>query len=174
MRAVVGIIAAVALAGCGAAREQPSADVERPVKASSSPEVLYFFRVLGDDPVPDTVSLHADGTALVKRIAGRGWKDIQVVLSPAEAHRVIRLARRAPFERLDGRTVTPGGFGGSDNGMRYMLRRDRQSVTVADGDIPRSFRALVRLMNGIVEGDVGHQGAEDRHYSANGGVATEG
>ena len=64
-----------------------------------------------------------------------------------------------------------GGFGGSDNGMRYMLRRAGQSVTVADGDMPRSFRALVRTMNGIVEGDVGRQGAEDKHYSANGGVA---
>jgi hypothetical protein len=174
MRALV-IIAAAALAGCGATQEQTSAPIERPVKESSAPEVLYFYRVLGDDPVPDTVSLHADGTALVKRIAGRGWKDIEVTLTPAEARRVIAMAKRAPFAQLDGRTVEPGGFGGSDNGMRYLLRRDKQSVTVADGDIPRSFRALVRTMNGIVEGDVGRQGAEDKHYSASGGVAaTEG
>ena len=85
----------------------------------------------GDDPLPDSISLRADGTAAVIRGGGHGgFRTVQVELGDAVAARATRLAEHAPWKALDGRTVTPGGFGGWDNDMRYMLRRGQRSVTV--------------------------------------------
>jgi hypothetical protein len=161
MRAlVIGLATAVGLAGCGGGGDHP-----RPVAAKAAPaahklapEVVFLYRVQGDDPLPDSVSLRADGRAQVIRGGGHGgFRTIQVALPHKVAARATRLVLRAPWKALDGRTVTPGGFGGWDNDMRYMLRRGQRSVTVTDAHMPRSLRPLIGALNAIIEGDVGRE-----------------
>jgi hypothetical protein len=125
-------------------------------------------RVLGDDPVSESVSLRVDGTAAVRRGAGRGYWDVAVKLSPAEEERMLGLVRNAPFAALASNTITPGGFGGDDDGIRYMLRHDGQSVTVAGSQLPPAMRRLVDELNALIDGDRGRILADDRHYSASG------
>jgi hypothetical protein len=145
------------LAGCGAG--EPARQTARPAAAATEPaakEIVYLYRVQGDDPLPDSVSLRADGTAAVIRGGGHGgFRTVQVVLNDAVAARATRLAEHAPWKALDGRTVTPGGFGGWDNDMRYMVRRGHRSVTVTDADMPRRMRPLIRALDAIIEGDTG-------------------
>jgi hypothetical protein len=150
---------AVALAGCGAGDAKRTA-AARP----EAPEVVYLYRVLGDDPMPDSVSVRADGTADVRRGGGQsGIRIVEVALSRAETERAERLAARTPWKALEGRTVTPGGFGGWDNDMRYLLRRGQRSITVTAVDMPRSIRPLVRMLDAIIEGDTGRQLSSELH-----------
>ena len=160
MRAVViGLLAVVALAGCGGNEQPRRAAVKTHKKA---PEVVYLYRVQGDDPLPDSVSLRADDRAEVIRGGGHGgFRTIEVALPHAVAARATRLAELAPWKALDGRTVKPGGFGGWDNDMRYMLRRGQRSLTVTDAHMPRSIRPLIGALNAIIEGDVGRQLSAD-------------
>jgi hypothetical protein len=159
----------LAVAGCGsddpAPRPRDAADINR---ANHAAEAVYLQRVLGDDPVSESVSLRVNGTATVRRGGGRGYWDVAVELAPDEAERALALVRRAPFKRLAGNTITPGGFGGDDDGVRYMMRRGKQSITVADADVPRSMRTLVDKLNGLIDGDVGRIVADDRHFSVSG------
>jgi hypothetical protein len=159
MRAVViGLISVVALAGCGGSDEPVARKTSAPVKHKHAPEVVFLYRVQGDDPLPDSVSLRTDGHAKVIRGGGHGgFRTVQVALPHAVAARATRLAERAPWKALDGRTVTPGGFGGSDNDMRYMLRRGQRSVTVTASHMPRSIRPLIGALDKIIEGDVGRE-----------------
>src|SRR5689334_2525022 len=132
MRALVIGMATVMLAGCGGHGHEPQAKA-RPAAHRLAPEVVFLYRVQGDDPLPDSVSLRADGHAQVIRGGGHGgFRTIQVALPRTVAARDTALAERAPWKALDGRTVKPGGFGGWDNDMRYMLRRGQRSVTVTD------------------------------------------
>jgi hypothetical protein len=161
---VIGLILA-ALAGCGGGGEpaKPAA-AKAPAKeaAPQAPEVVFLYRVQGDDPLPDSVSLRSDGSAQVIRGGGHGgFRTIQVALPDTVAARATKLAERAPWKALDGRTVTPGGFGGWDNDMRYMLRRGQRSLTVTDAHMPRSIRPLIGALNRIIEGDVGRQLSAD-------------
>jgi hypothetical protein len=157
MRAVVIGIVLVVLAGCGG--EEPAeraAVAPEATPAAPAKELVYLYRVQGDDPTPDSVTLREDGSVLVTRGGGHsGIKNENVDLSQAAFDRTVRLAASAPWKALDGRTVTPGGFGGWDNDMRYMLRRGQRSITVTDADMPRSLRPLVHQLDAIIEGDVG-------------------
>jgi hypothetical protein len=55
--------------------------------------VVYLYRVQGDDPMPCSVSLRADGTAQVIRGGGHsGFRKLAVELDRADAQRSIRLA----------------------------------------------------------------------------------
>ena len=159
MRAVViGVAAVLALAGCGDSGQPKPVAAKQASKHRQAPEVVYLYRVQGDDPLPDSVSLRADGRAEVIRGGGHGgFRTLQVALPRAFAARATRLAEHAPWKALDGRTVKPGGFGGWDNDMRYMLRRRERSITVTDAHMPRSLRPLIGALNAIIEGDVGRQ-----------------
>jgi hypothetical protein len=118
------------------------------------------------------VSLRADGTADVRRGGGHGgFRTVEVVLPQAVTTRATRLVERAPWKALDGRTVTPGGFGGWDNDMRYMLRRGQRSVTVTDAHMPRAIRPLIDSLNAVIEGDVGRQVSSELHSAVSGTVA---
>jgi hypothetical protein len=130
-----------------------------------------MFRVLGDDPLPDTVTVRRDGSVLVVRGGGHGGSRVDdVVLSRLEQRRVLRMARRAPLRILAHNTITPGGFGGWDNTMRYLIRRDHKSVGVEQGHIPKPIRPLVRELDRIIENDVGRI----VHSSLRSGVALSG
>jgi hypothetical protein len=166
----IAVLVAAALAGCGgddAAAPAPrdAADI---IRANHAAEAVYLQRVLGDDPVSESVSLRVDGTAAVRRGGGRGYWDVAVRLDPAEAERTLALVRRAPFAALARSTIDPGGFGGNDNGRRYMLRRGRASVTIAEADLPPAMRRLVAELNAVIDGDRGRILADDRHFSASG------
>ena len=56
MRALVIGLLVAGVVGCGEATTAP------PPKQPAA-EVVYLYRVQGDDPLPDSVSLRADGTA---------------------------------------------------------------------------------------------------------------
>jgi hypothetical protein len=169
---VILVLAAAAAAGCGGAEPpRDAADINR---ANAAPEAVHMQRVLGDDPVSESVSLRVDGTAAVRRGGARGYWDVAVELAPREAERALALVRRAPFAALAGNTITPGGFGGDDDGIRYMLRRGRESVTVAGSDLPPAMRRLVDELNGLIDGDRGRIVADDRHFSAAGVTGSAG
>ena len=162
-----------ALAGCGG--EEAAKQTAKPA-ATASPapakEIVYLYRVQGDDPLPDSVSVRADGTAAVIRGGGHGgFRTVQVELDSSVAARATRLAAHAPWKALDGRTVTPGGFGGWDNDMRYMLRRGQRSITVTDADMPRGIRPLVHTLDAIIEGDAGRIVGSKLHSAVSGTVA---
>jgi hypothetical protein len=173
--AIIGA-ALLALAGCGGGDDHPT----RPQRAAAAtptatptpaPEAIYLFRVLGDDPLPDWVTVRKDGSVELVRGNGHGGGHIDdVVLSRREQRKVLRLARRAPLHILAHNTITPGGFGGWDNTMRYLIRRDGKSVAVEQGHIPRPIRPLVRELTRIIEHDVGHI----VHSTVRSGVATSG
>ena len=168
MRGVVIGVLAVALIGCGGEKKTAA----KP-KAREAPEVVYLYRVQGDDPLPDSVSLRADGTADVQRGGGHGgFRTVKMELTRAELARAERLAKRAPWKALDGHTVEPGGFGGWDNDMRYMLRRGSARVTVSDSDMPRRIRPLIRTLDDIIEGVTGRQITKPQlHSSISGTIA---
>jgi hypothetical protein len=164
MRAVViGLLAVVVVAGCGGG-DAPTrvAAKNTPQPRKRAPEVVYLYRVQGDDPLPDSVSLRADGRAKVIRGGGHGgFRTIEVALPHAFAAHAIKLAEGAPWKALDGHTVTPGGFGGWDNDMRYMLRRGQRSMTVTNAHMPRSVRPLIGTLDRVIAGDVGRQLSAD-------------
>jgi hypothetical protein len=167
----VMVIGAVlfALAGCG---EEPAERAIKPAATPAPKEVVYLYRVQGDDPLPDSVSVRADGTAAVIRGGGHGgFRTVQVMLDDQVVARATKLAEHAPWKALDGRTVTPGGFGGWDNDMRYMLRRGQRSVTVSDADMPRRLRPLIRTLDAIIEGDSGRIATSELHSAVSGTVA---
>ena len=158
MRALVIGLVAMTLVGCGGQSHELQTKAKKVAAHRLAPEVVFLYRVQGDDPLPDSVSLRADGRAQVIRGGGHGgFRTIQVALPRRVAARATRLAEHAPWKALDGGTVTPGGFGGWDNDMRYMLRRGQRSVTVTDAHMPHSIRPLVGALNAIIEGDVGRQ-----------------
>jgi hypothetical protein len=164
---LLGLVLVVGVAACGGGTGEPrdAADI---VRDNHAAEAVHMQRVLGDDPVSESVSLRVDGTAAVRRGGGRGYWDVAVALSPADTERMLELVQRAPFAELDGNTITPGGFAGDDNGIRYMLRHGGQSVTVAGADLPPRMRVLVDRLNALIDGDLGRVVADDRHYSASG------
>ena len=168
MRIAIVLLAALALAGCGSDNpEQPldAADINRKNHAE---EAIFVQRVLGDDPISESVSLRVDGTAAVRRGGGRGYWDIALELSEAQAERSLSEVRAAPFAALADNTITPGGFGGNDNERRYLMRRDGVSVTIAESDLPATMRPLIRDLNKMIDGELGHIVADDRHFSASG------
>jgi hypothetical protein len=165
MRALVIGLLVFGVVACGQ-------DTTAPPPKPRAAEVVYLYRVQGDDPLPDSVSLRADGTAQVQRGGGHGgFRKVIVALDPAAAARSTALAKRAPWKRLDGRTVTPGGFGGWDNDMRYMLRRGQQSITVSADHMPRSIRPLIRNLNLIIDGNTGRQVSSTFHAAISGTIA---
>ena len=155
MRSLVigGLIAA--LAGCGGFKS------DTPVAAHTTahpeaPEVVYLFRVQGEDPLPDSISLRADGRAHVRRGGGHaGFRSVEVALSHADAAKSIRLVAHAPWKALDGHTVTPSDV--TNAAMRYMVRRGTRSITVSAAHMPRSLRPLIRNLDAIIDGDIGRR-----------------
>jgi hypothetical protein len=164
MRALVIVIVVVGLAGCAEERTPLAKRTPTPTPKRKSAEVVYLYRVQGDDPLPDSISLRADGTADVRRGGGHGgFRTVEVALDQADAAKSMRLVADAPWTALDGHTVTPGGFGGWDNDMRYMLRRGKRSITVTDAHMPRSIRPLISDLDAIIEGDTGRQLSSELH-----------
>jgi hypothetical protein len=146
----------IPLAGCGGATPAPRAD--GPTPRPKAREIVYLYRVQGDDPMPDSISLRADGSADVRRGGGgAGIKWVKAAVGKQELARATRLVRHAPWKALDGTTIKPGGFGGWDNDMRYMLRRGPWSVTVSDAHLPRGIRPLIRELEAVIEGDKGRR-----------------
>jgi len=182
MRAVVRgiVVAVVLLAGCGGSgserataptRTPDAQDINRGSKARA---VIYLYKVAGDDPYPWEVTVRDDDTAAVVVGGGHGGgNDKAIKLTAAQAGRAEQLVAAVPWRRIRGHTVEPGGFGGNDNMVRYMLRRDTISTTFAGGDMPASVARLVRMLDRIIDGDIGTELASDRHYSSNGGILTE-
>jgi hypothetical protein len=168
---ITTLLLAIAAAGCGGADEQPAAaqrDAADIVRANHAPEAAWMQRVIGDDPVSESVSLRENGTVAVRRGGGRGYWDIAIELSPAERERALRLVARAPWARLADSTIEPGGFGGNDNDIRYWLRHGRETVTITAGDLPPKMRRLVTELSAMIDGDRGRVIADDRHFSASG------
>jgi hypothetical protein len=172
MRALVIGILIVGLAGCGGeATPERTADTTNAAPQKPAAEVVYLYRVQGDDPMPYSVSLRADGTAQVIRGGGHsGFKKIAVVLDRADAERATALAQRAPFKRLDGMTVRPGGFGGWDNDIRYMIRRGHRSITVTADHMPRSLRPLIHNLDAIIDGETGREVSSSFHAAISGTI----
>jgi hypothetical protein len=150
------LLVLVPLAGCGGVTHSPRADA--PASRLQAREIVYLYRVQGDDPMPDSISLRADGTADIRRGGGgAGIKWVKTALDRNEMARVTRLVERAPWRALDGTTVKPGGFGGWDNDMRYMVRRGPRSITVTGAQLPRGIRPLIRELEAIIEDDTGQR-----------------
>jgi hypothetical protein len=153
---VIGALLVVPLAGCGGASQPPRATA--PATRPQAREIVYLYRVQGDDPLPDSISLRADGIADVRRGGGgSGIKWVKAALNRRETAHAMRLVERAPWRTLDGTTVEPGGFGGWDNDMRYMLRRGPWSITVTEAHLPRGIRPLIHELESIIEGGTGHR-----------------
>jgi hypothetical protein len=172
MRALVIGMILVGIAGCGGESSPVAEQTPTPSPKPKAAEVVFLYRVQGDDPLPDSVSLRADGTADVRRGGGHGgFRSVEVVLPHAAAAHATRLAVHAPWKALDGSTVTPGGFGGWDNDMRYMIRRGQRSITVTDAHMPRSIRPLINSLNAVIEGDVGRQVSSELHSAVSGTIA---
>jgi hypothetical protein len=168
VRIAIALLAVLALAGCGGDDEQRPLDAADINRNNHAEEAIYLQRVLGDDPISESVSLRVDGTAAVRRGGGRGYWDIALELSEAQAERALGEVRAAPFAALADNTITPGGFGGNDNERRYLMRRDGVSITVAESDLPKSMRPLISDLNKMIDGELGHIVADDRHFSASG------
>ena len=168
MRIAIVLVAALALAGCGADNDERPLDAADINRANHAEEAIFLQRVLGDDPISESISLRVDGTAAVRRGGGRGYWDIALELPEAQAERSLDQVRAAPFAALADKTITPGGFGGNDNERRYLMRRDGVSVTIAQSDLPPSMRPLIRDLNKMIDGELGHIVADDRHFSASG------
>jgi hypothetical protein len=184
MRVVVrGLtVAALLLAGCGGGGTSPeraaaptrTPDAQDINRGSKARAVVYLYKVAGDDPYPWEVTVRDDATAAVVVGGGHGGgNDKAITLTAAQVARAERLAAAVPWRRIRGHTVEPGGFGGNDNMVRYMLRRDKISTTFAGGHMPASVTRLVRMLDRIIDGEIGTATATDRHYSSNGGVLTE-
>jgi hypothetical protein len=167
------VLVAAALAGCGGgddparptatATAQPPHDGGAPT-VSHARTLIRMTRVQGDDPLPFAIVLRADRSATVQYGGGHGgFEDKAIRLDRAEQRRVLRALRGAPWRRLDGHTVKPGGFGASDNGNRYSLFYGRYVTTLEDGRIPPRMARLVRLLSAIIDGDVGHLVHAERH-----------
>jgi hypothetical protein len=172
MRAVVIGVLVVAIAGCGGTAKPATTAKPEPKPAREAKEVVYLYRVQGDDPWPDEISLRADGTAELNRGGGHsGITSYTVELPHAVAERAARLAEQAPWKRMEGRTVEPGGFGGWDNDIRYMLRRGDATTTLSSAHLPRSMRPLINTLDAIIEGDVGAQGPKTLRSSISGTIA---
>jgi hypothetical protein len=172
MRALVIGILIAGLVGCGGDSDsKPAAEHTKAAPKKPAAEVVYLYRVQGDDPMPYSVSLRADGTAQVIRGGGHsGFRKIAVVLDRADAERSTALAQRAPFKKLDGMTVTPGGFGGWDNDIRYMIRRGHRSVTVTADHMPRSIRPLIHNLDAIIDGETGREVSSSFHAAISGTI----
>jgi hypothetical protein len=189
MRAVVrGTIvvaaAAVALAGCGSSPERdspaaaptttPTPDASDLNREARAPAIVHVYKTIGDDPYPWTLTVRTDNTANLIVGGGHGGGADKVVrLQPSVTKRTARLVAAVPWAKVDGHTVEPGGFGGNDNMARYMIRHGKVSTVYAAGDMPGSMARLVRLLDRMIDEDVGTVTASDRHYSANGGILTE-
>jgi hypothetical protein len=155
---VISTLLLVPLAGCGATTDQPPRAKAPAAQAAKAPEIVWFYRVQGDDPLPDSISLHADGTADIRRGGGgAGIKWVKATLNPRETAQATRLVKSAPWKALDGTTVDPGGFAGWDNDMRYILKRGPWSITVSEAHLPRGIRPLIRELEAIIEDDIGHR-----------------
>jgi hypothetical protein len=153
---VIGGLLLVALAGCGDTPDGPRE--QAPAARPQAREIVYLYRVQGDDPLPDSISLRADGSADVRRGGGgSGIIWVKAALDRRETAHAERLVERAPWRALDGATVEPGGFGGWDNDRRYTLRRGRWSMTVSDAHLPRGIRPLIRELDSIIDGDTGRR-----------------
>lgn len=174
MRIAIALLAALALAGCGGNENERPLDAADINRNNHAEEAIFLQRVLGDDPISESVSLRVDGTAAVRRGGGRGYWDVALELSKAQAERSLSQVRAAPFAALADNTITPGGFGGNDNERRYLMRRDGVSITVAESDLPKSMRPLIGDLNKMIDGELGHVVADDRHFSASGVTGSDG
>jgi hypothetical protein len=126
--------------------------------------LVRMTRVQGDDPLPFAIELRADRTARVRFGGGHGgFEDKAIRLSRPDQARLVGALRAAPWRRLDGHTVTPGGFGGDDNGNRYALFHARWSTTLAQGHIPPRMARLVHLLDAVIDGDLGRLVYAKRH-----------
>jgi hypothetical protein len=179
----VVVALAAALAGCGssdtpkreaAATATPTPDAADLNREARAPALIHVYKTIGDDPYPWTLTVRKDSTANLIVGGGHGGGDDKLVrLKPSVTRRAAALVEAVPWKKVDGHTVEPGGFGGDDNMARYMLRHGTVSTVYAAGDMPPYMARLVRLLDGIIDEDVGTVVASDRHYSSNGGVLTE-
>jgi hypothetical protein len=177
MRAgIAATLVAAVVAGCGGGADDSSGpDGLRVVERDAAPSftapragrsrlIIRMTRVQGDDPLPFSIELHADRTAKVQFGGGHGgFEDKRIRLTAGEARRIHRALVDAPWRRLDGHTVSPGGFGGDDNGNRYSLFYGRWSTTLAQGHIPSRMARLVHLLDAVIDGDMGHLTYAQRH-----------
>jgi hypothetical protein len=172
------VLVAAALAGCGGGADKPAAAAAtatpsatadtgamgRAPEPSHARRLIRMTRVQGDDPLPFSIELRADRTAAVQFGGGHGgFENKAIRLSRDQQRRVVRALRGAPWRRLDGHSVVPGGFGGDDNGNRYSLFYGRFTTTLAQGHIPPRMARLVHLLDGIIDGDIGHLVYAKRH-----------
>jgi hypothetical protein len=183
VRALAATVAVLAVAGCGgSATEQraaapmatPTPDAADINRDATAPELVHVYKTLGDDPYPWTLTVRTDRTAnLIVGGGHGGGNDKLVRLSPRLADRAKRLVAAVPWKRLAGHTVEPGGFGGNDNMARYMLRHGKLSTVYEAGGMPPRLARLVRLLDRIIDEDVGTVVASDhRHGSANSATLT--
>jgi hypothetical protein len=169
-RSASALLVAAALAGCGGSDRPPPARATTTATATATAPVSHarmlirMTRVQGDDPLPFSIELRADRTAAVQFGGGHGgFENKAIRLSRDQQRRVVRALRGAPWRRLDGHSVVPGGFGGDDNGNRYSLFYGRFTTTLAQGHIPPRMARLVHLLDGIIDGDIGHLVYAKRH-----------
>jgi hypothetical protein len=171
------LLVAAALAGCGGDKPEATATATATARAqadtgamghappsSHARKLIRMTRVQGDDPLPFAIVLRADRMAAVQFGGGHGgFENKAIRLSRGQQRRVVHALHGAPWRRLDGHSVVPGGFGGSDNGNRYSLFYGRYTTTLAQGHIPPRMARLVHLLDGIIDGDIGHLVYAKRH-----------
>jgi hypothetical protein len=187
VRASIVAAALLPLAGCGgddgadrgaAAQAAPTTsatpDASDRNREATAPPIVYVYKTQGDDPMPWTLTVRKDATAnLIYGGGHTGGNDKLVLLPKAVTRRAAQLTAAVPWQRVRGHTVEPGGFGGDDNMARYVLRRGKITTVYAAGDMPASITRLTKLLDKIIEGDIGKVVAADAHHSSNGGILTE-
>jgi hypothetical protein len=148
-RLIVAAILAGALTGCGgadhpAAAPKPTA-AARPAQAQS---VLYVWRNFEETGIPEEATIYADGTVRYRNLlhTQHSIKFLTGHLPPAQLAGLRRLLDRIDLARADASGEKP-----RRDGYRWVLRRNGQVGTAADGHLHGTMRVLLGRLGPLMD-----------------------
>jgi hypothetical protein len=157
-RAIIGMVLAAALGGCGHAGQQRGAGARASATASASParaataphapKLLYVWRNFEETGVPDELTVYADGALRYRNLlhTQMGIRPRTARLEPGRLRAIRRLLRRVDVAHEDASGVKP-----RRDGYRWVLRRDGRVGTAADGHLHGALRPLLRRVGVLMD-----------------------